>query len=85
MEIFLLTLILLVCIFNAVSTVIVGAAVARMTENIEAIAMVLLQRGRMREPGGHRYDPGNQLDDLQTPQVLRQPMPEDLPELQNPS
>jgi len=82
MEIFLLTVILLILIFDTVSTVLVGAATARNTENIEAIAMVLLQSRKPSDaPAGHRYDPGSQLDDLQTQETLLEPKPEDLPEL----
>jgi hypothetical protein len=83
MEIFLLTIILILCIFNAVSIFVVGGAVARNTENIGTMASVMTSVPKQTQPRGRRYDPESQLEDIKTEPVLREPSEEDIPELQS--
>lgn len=83
MEIFLLTIILILCIFNAVSIFVIGGAVARNTEDIANVTSVMTSVPKQKNPRGRRYDPEPQLEDIQTEPVLREPKPEDIPELQS--
>jgi hypothetical protein len=65
MELFLLIIILILCIFNSVSIFLIGGIVARSREDISELSSVITsvpaQRGY---PSGRRYDPESQLEDI---------------------
>ncbi len=68
LELFLLIIILILCIFNAISIFIIGGVIARNREDIIDIASVMTSiptQEKNLHPRGRRYDIEGQLEDVQ--------------------